>query len=649
MKFLLFLMVLPLAIFGVLPCTESAIDTALEMSLSSAQEELDRFLAVPLASRNFDNTVRVFDHLKGRLIEASMNFESVVQIHPEKKIRNHAEKAYQKLNETILQILSDHPEIYDACLAVETGRLSEEERYYLTELLSDFRLQGMELGGEERTIFKNTQNEIMSLCTQFERQIAENLPVLYASQEDLAGLEDDWISSKKQNDGRYRLECDLPTYTAVMTNCTVRETRVQMYEQFFNRAYPENEETLKRLIAKRESLAKQLGFSSFSSFSLSSQMVQSPERAEDFLQKVRVGAAKKAASEIAELKLDQLERYDQFFMANEFKKKHFSVDQSKVAEYFPMEKTIEGLMHVYEQFFGLSIREVSHDIPIPDMRALELREQNGNLLGIIYLDLFPREGKTSHSGIHFPLRYAYASPNEPPHEAVSLIIGNFTKPTENRPSLMMHQEVITFFHEFGHAIHNMLGRSQFLCGCGTRVKWDFVELPSQLLEEWMWDPEILKLVSSHYITKEPLPDALIENMVKARFFGIGLAIQRACFLSEFGLALFNEGEVQDPSQLMAEVWKQEVPQIALPANDHFYASWWHLTGYGPRYYGYLWSQVFAVDLFEEIRKEGLLNPAVGRKYTQTIIGKGGSRDPNELLFDFLERAPILEPFFNRLR
>ena len=212
---------------------------------------------------------------------------------------------------------------------------------------------------------------------------------------------------------------------------------------------------------------------------------------------------------------------------------------------------------------------------------------------------------------------------------------------------MTHQEATTFFHEFGHAIHNVLGRSSFWSFCGTRVKRDFVELPSQLLERWMLDPAILKLISSHYATGAPLSDELIKNMKQAKAFQLGTFLQRQCYLSELSLALFEEGESKDPTKLARQIWAREIPRSFCPPNYHGHASFFHLSGYGPRYYSYLWSQVFALDIFEKIEKEGLLNPKIGTRYAREILSFGGGKDPNRLLVDFLGREPSVEPFFKR--
>jgi thimet oligopeptidase len=269
-------------------------------------------------------------------------------------------------------------------------------------------------------------------------------------------------------------------------------------------------------------------------------------------------------------------------------------------------------------------------------------------MGVILLDLFPRAGKASHVGMCCELIPLWAPLDATVYPGSALIVGNFTKPTSERPSLMTHSEATTFFHEFGHAIHHLLGQSSFMSFCGCNVKTDFVEVPSILLEEWMWDAEILKKVSNHYVTGEPLSDEMIQNMIAARQFGMGGNMERLCFLSLLSLALFEDnGEIQ-PTAFAQEIWKRESPHVACREQYHILTSWWHVPEYGPKYYAYLWSRALAADLFEKIKQGGLLNPEMGRAYVETILSKGGSRDPYQLLSDFLGRKPTLDAFFKQL-
>jgi len=227
-------------------------------------------------------------------------------------------------------------------------------------------------------------------------------------------------------------------------------------------------------------------------------------------------------------------------------------------------------------------------------------------------------------------------------------MANFPKATADKPALFTRNDVSTFFHEFGHALHAMLGRTALAGQAGTSVKRDFVELPSQMLEEWLWDRQILKMVSGHYKTGEPLSDELIDTILKLKTFDTGNFVQRQVMLSAIALNYYLPGADKDLYAILYDMSSTYRPQFARHHEDHFYASWGHLTGYAAGYYGYLWSRVFAQDIFEQIKHYGLLDHTIGKKYIDTIIGRGGSADPNQLLYDFLGREPSSDAFFKDL-
>ena len=313
-----------------------------------------------------------------------------------------------------------------------------------------------------------------------------------------------------------------------------------------------------------------------------------------------------------------------------------------------MEKTIKGLLSIYEQFLGLRLKQVDVDgLWHDEVRTLAVYDKKSNaLLGYILLDLHPRPFKFSHAcaGSIVPS----TTHDGKPTIQVSVVLANFPKGQGGQPSLLKPSDVRTFFHEFGHAIHYILGRQELASMAGANVKRDFVEMPSQMLEEWLWDNEILKMVSGHHKTGESLPDELIDTMIAVKNIAEGAAIQRQISLGTLSLNCFKDGAHKDVHKLVKESQQKCCPHIAFEPKAHMYAAFGHLTGYGARYYGYLWSKVFALDLFNEIKKHGLLDPVIGKRYRELVIGRGGSKDPNELLKDFLGREPNSDAFFKDL-
>ncbi|MES2121559.1 MAG: M3 family metallopeptidase [Chlamydiota bacterium] len=646
-----------------LPFSESAIDKLVDERTGDFERKVEEFLVIPEEKRTFDNTIRSWDFLNGEMVEAMQCLVTLSEVYPEKRLRDCAAQAFLKLEQTFQNTLVDHPEIDAACRMVQknTGSLAEEEQYFLEHLLAQFRKEGLHLQEEQRSLFFQLSAEISHLASEFRRNIAEDGTCLFVPREELIGLEDDWIESHEQNaEGAYRLSCDIPTLNAVLTQCSVEKTRKAMHVLFCNRAYPKNEEVIVQLIAKRDALAQLLGFSSCAAHEISGLMALSPEGVEAFLKEIKEAVAAKAELEFKRVTEElpesvvltssgQLHRYDESYAFNAYCKKHFSIDEQMVAEYFPTDQTIEGLIGIYEQFFNLAISEVPHTLPIPDVRALEIRSRSDQLLGIVFLDLFTREGKCGHSGVCYPMVAAFSPEGGPHYPAVTYVICNISRPLEGRPSLMRHGEVSTFFHEFGHAIHSVLARQQFYSFCGLMgVACDFVEVPSMLLEKWVLDPTILKMISSHHLTQEPLPEEWIHNLITSHHFGRAMQLEKDCLFSELSLAFFAEGAEKNPTQLLHQLWERGLPRSSIGEYNHMHTSWWHVSGYGAKYYSYRWSEALACSLFEKIREGGLLNSEVGTLYVRDILSKGGSRDPALMVTDFLGMEPTLEPFFAEL-
>jgi thimet oligopeptidase len=445
-----------------------------------------------------------------------------------------------------------------------------------------------------------------------------------------------------------------------MSTCTVAETRKKMLLSFNNRAYPANKAILELMIKKRDELASILGFKSFADYELNSQMAKQVDVVDRFIGKLLEDFKTQIEKEFSEMTKNlpegvelteegKLQAHDFSFASHAYKREKFFLDEEKISEYFPLDKTIQGLQSIYEKFFNLNIQEVSESaLWHPDVRLLQIESKDQKeLLGYLILDLFPRENKYAHACCA-SLVFAYTE-KETFYPAACLIVTNFPKKTEAHPSLLSLDQVKTLFHEFGHALHNILGRSDMMMTCGTQVKTDFVELPSQLLEEWLSDSDILRELSCHYLTKKPLPDEEIAKVLKAKHCDSALWLQKQCFLSALALEYFKEGKEKDVDGILSTLRSKMLYQYAYDGQDHFAHSFAHLDGYGSKYYGYLWSRVFAADVFAEIKKMGLLNPCAGALYREKILGKGGSADPNSMLQDFLGREPTSNFFIQNLR
>lgn len=631
--------------------------------IQEAQDDVTKIIQIPGEARTFENTAKALDEIEGlsnAVLHAYIS-EILEMTSPDAVIRKAAHEALVKIQDFFVDYVSNNRDLYNAFKAYAEGnakkeKLAADQLYYIKKTMEDFKRNGLNLPEDKLQAVKNLKKELAELELQFGKNISEDNRTVIVAKEGLAGIEEDFLEGlKKTDDGRYILGMDYPTILNVFQNCSVEKTRKEVQEAFENRAYPLNDKILRDVIAKRDQLAHLLGFSSYAALDLDDQMVGSIERAESFIHALMEKAHVKEKQEFDQVVADlpegvtlsadgKLKPWDGAYVKNYYKKKHFNIDEQMIAEYFPMEKTVKGLLGIYEQFLSLKFKEIGaagtwHE----DVTLIEMHDARTNtLLGYLLLDLYPRANKYSHAchvtTIPSTLKNGCANP------AVSVVIANFPKSNAQKPSLLKRSDVSTFFHEFGHAVHALLGRTHLASFSGTHVKRDFVELPSQMLEEWLFDKEILKRVSSHYKTGSPLPDELIDRIIAIKSYSTGGFLQGQLFNSLLALDLFKEGENKNPYEIAKDLYVRYKKNSAFNENGHSYASFGHLTGYGPKYYGYMWSKVFALDVFAEIKKQGLLNPEMGAKYVMHVIGKGGSEDPNELLKNFLGREPNQNAF-----
>ena len=651
-------------IVALFPKTVAEIKQVVILAKERATKEVQEIIDVPNEYRSFENTAGALDQVGFNFSVPASTISALTLVSSDDAVRNYANQAKVELSQFAVDTFGQNIALYEAFKAYVEGNakkesLTDEQNYFLKETMDDFKRAGLHLSKEKRDTIKQLLKELATLSTEFSNNISTDNRFITVTREQLAGLEQDFIDNlEKTKDGKYILKTDYPTYFPVMEHATDAQTRKDMYRVFSDRAYPKNIEVLNKIIALRDELAKTIGYKSFAEKNIDGEMAKNPERVRSFINGLIDKSTTKMQQEFDLLKTDlplsvqlvdgKFQPYDLAFANATYKKKHFNLDDREVAKYFPMEKTIKGLLNIYEQFMDIDLKESSiSGLWDPEVKLIEVYKKGSDqLLGYLLLDLFPRPNKYTHAceGTVIPA----VQKKDEFIPAVAIVIANFTKPTPIKPSLLDLDQVRTFFHEFGHAIHTILGATNLASLSGTSVKTDFVEMPSQMLEEWLWDTAILKGLSSHYQTGEPLPDNLIETITELKNFSSGNWILRQALFSLMSLDYYGPGPQKDILSLMNELKQKIMPQIQLDLENHMPASFGHLTCYGAKYYGYLWSKVFALDLFDHIKKYGLLNPEIGKQYVNKVIGKGGSKDPDELLKDFLGREPNADAFFRDL-
>jgi thimet oligopeptidase len=652
------------SIIRLFPKTADELKARTALLKKQMEAHLAAIIAIPADERTFEKTMRPLDELIGGYY--SQEREAIIvmgYVSPDTALRQASQDAAVQLGQFMLARFKQNSDVYRACKEYVEGnknkeKLSDEQNYFINDLMRSFIRSGLDLPEEQRDKVSELEQALIKTMSDFSCAIADDQTKVLLKHNELAGVDEDLIAAlPRQDDDTYAVGLDYPTYFAVIKHCTNAKTREKMYIAFRNRACPQNIRVLEEIVAQRDELAHLLGYTSYAAYSLAEEMVGSVDRADNFLQDLVTRADRKAKEEYALLVKElpegvelatsgKIQQWDKAFVKERYKEKHFNLDERKVSEYFPTEQTIQGLLEIYAQFFSLEFKDIPAALWDADARMIEIiHVPTDTLLGYCILDLHPRSNKFSHA-CHMSIIRANKNPASP--ASVSVVIANFPKATASKPSLLTLKDVRTFFHEFGHEVHAMFGRTEIKALAGTSTKMDFVELPSQMLEEWLWDKEILKNLSSHYQTGSKSPDALLDTVIALKNFDIGDFILQQSFQSRLSLDYHKEDRNKNTTEILHRLCKDIISTTECCSEDHMQASFGHLTEYGPRYYGYLWSQVFAKDVFDQIKKEGLLNPVVGARYVGAVLSKGGSKDPNDLLKDFLGREPNSDAFFRDL-
>lgn len=644
-------------------CDAPCLEKRLELSKARVEKVLETIYAIPDDERSFENTVVPFDDA----IEDFARIAGLAQIFAftstDEKMRETAHNVMIQGEKLALDLFELNAQWFKAFRGYYEGNfrtefLNNEQRFVVEEFFKIGRRAGLLLSPEKQQELKKLKEELSQVSLAFDKAINEEMTDVLVDRKALEGLSDDFIASLQRSGDKYILHPDMPTYLQVLENCSVSATRKAMFEAYANHGYPSNEPRIHTIIKLRDTIAKLLGYPSYADFDLEDTMATSVEKVSTFLKDFSQRLNAKVAQEMRCLKQDLpagvkiradglLEPWDLAYTKAQYKKKHFQLDEAAIAEYFPVDTTLERLLAVYASFLGVTFEKLPKQSWVwdPDVDVVAVKKE-GRTLGYIIFDLYPRPNKYAHACAS-PVVSPRWLPGGELQPAVTGVIANFPRATAEKPALLQRIDVTTFFHEFGHAMHSIIAARSLARTSGfTSVKGDFIELPSQMFEEWLWDTEILQKVSQHYKTGKPLPIELIRCMQENKNFESGDVEQRQLFFTDFSLQIFGPGAHKDLEALKKRLWKAHRPFLAYPANAHLEASMGHLTGYGAKYYGYLWSRVLGIDVFEMIKQQkGLLNPEIGSRYAKIILARAGSQNPEGLLVEFLGREPSSDAFF----
>ena len=647
---------------GVLHFNYKAEDLAPAEAAARAQLEKDlaALIAIPAQERTFENTILGYEKAFDKYGDALGQSGFLTYVSTDKNFRDTATELQMQISQYMVDVATRR-DVYKAIREYTDTNptLGPVESKLVKEMLIGFKNSGLDLSDEDLETFKKLNKEKSGYIINFDKNIREYQDPLPVTKEQLKGLGEDYIEKlAKDENGHYLVTLDYPDYVPFMLNADDEDARKALEFKYNRRGGKENVELLEKTLTLRRQIAHLLGYKTHADLKLENRMAKNPQTVEKFLKDLQKKLTPLARQEDKELiayknektgkKYRTIYPWESGYWSNKYRKENLDLDSEKIKEYFPSQVVIDGMLALFGNLFGITFEPT--DIPVwhPDVKAFEIKDkQTKNTLAYFYMDLYPREGKYKHAAC-FDLVNGEEKEDGTYQKPFVAIVANMNKPSKDTPSLLKHSEVETLFHEFGHVLHNALTTSKYGAFAGANTSWDFVEAPSQLLERWAWNPTVLKQISRHYKTGEPLPDDLIDRMIKAKNFGAGGAYLRQNFFAQYDMTLHTAPKTVDTTKTYYDLTKK-IRHLPLTKNTYPQASFGHIMGgYDAGYYGYLWSEVIAEDFFSEFEKYGIFNPQIGLKYRREILEKGGTLEETELVKNFLGREVDNTPFLKSI-
>jgi Zn-dependent oligopeptidase len=627
-----------------------------------AESTLEGIASLPAASRTFDNTPWALDRALFDLSDQTASDTFLEQVAVSSATRDAANECDVLLAQFDVDVYS-RADLYRAMkdYAAKNPPLKGEDARLLDKTLLDFRRSGLERPALVREEVAGIRRTLAKLEADFGKNISESRDEALMTRSQLDGVPESLLEKLRRDGDKYRVGLDYPTYFPVMENALDPGTRRLLEAKFDDRAARLNLPIFREALRLRLKAARLLGYATHADYATEENMAKNPRTINAFLERLR-GKLKPLGQDELEVLLafkramegrgsdGVLHAWDWRYYDNLLHKTKYAVDQEKVREYFPADLVIERLLDVYQKLLSVRFRRIPHAVSWhPDAELYEITDASGGApIGYFYMDLFPREGKYSHAAA-FNLVTARLLTDGTYQKPVSAIVANFDEPSGGRPSLLNHDEVETIFHEFGHIMHQTLTKAKYGRFSGSNVARDFVEAPSQMLENFVWDPSVLSSLSGHYKDRsKKLPKELLDKMLAARNADVALVNLRQLLFGIVDMAYHGPRPPSDTTKLYARV-ARDVSLIPMTEGTHPEASFGHLMGgYDAGYYGYLWSKVYAQDMFSVFKAAGVMSPMVGRRYREEILERGSSRDEMDSLKAFLGREPSEDAFMESI-
>jgi oligopeptidase A len=651
--------------------TPAHVVPAIRWALAEAERELEELLAFP-GERNWENTVGRLEEIGERLARVIRPVSHLTGVLSSPELRAAYEEVLPEytafyarlpLDPRLWQMLRDYAATDDA------RALTGIRARHLEKTLLSFRRAGADLPPEQKARVEAIKIELSRLLTEYSNHVLDSTnawELVVSDPADVAGLPASSLrqaraSAASRGVEGWRFTLHLPSWQPFMQYAERRELRQAMHAAYMNRASSaphDNRPIIVQVLALRRELARLLGYADWADFQLEESMARTGARALRFEQDLEARTRPYWEREIAELEafareqlgIERLEAWDLAFAVERMRLARYDLDAETLRPYFPLHRVLEGLFEISRRLFGVSIRRVeAEEVWHPEVEMWEFRDPEGELLGHFYTDWHPRESKRAGAWMNGLIVGGPRDYGWEPH--LALMVANLSPPEQGRPALLAHREVETIFHEFGHNLHHLLSRVEIPSLGATQVPADWVELPSQLMENWTWERPALDLFARHWETGEPIPEELYAKMKAARTFMAASAQMRQLSFGSVDLDLhigFDPASGEDPMERARRVLGRFSPRPEF-ADDHFIASFSHIFsgGYSAGYYSYLWSEVLDADAFTRFERAGLFDRATGQAFVDAVLSRGDDTDPDELFREFMGRDPDPEALLRR--
>ena len=643
----------------------NAVRDSVKQTIAAGNKALDAIAAIDPAKATFKNSVRALDDIGYDISLTDNRLQVIKETSPNAALRETATDSLKELEEWMVG-LEYREDVYRVIKAFADGKpkLKGEDAKLLYETMRDFRRAGLELPKPERDEVEKMRKELSRLTTDYLSNITKAEKPVKFSKTDLEGVPATFLEQVKTGEDEYTVMANVTwQYIMVMDNARREETRKKLLIEHDNLARADNLPLLYKILPLRDDIAKKLGYKSWADYQTEVKMVKNATTAIDFLERLKTGLQPKFDDELAEFRKikvketansnAQIQIWDWRYFSNQLKKAKYDIDAEQLRVYFPYQRVVDGMFSIYQRIFGLRFERVEAPYKwVDDLQLYAVSDAHSDEpLGLFYLDMFPREGKYNHFA-QFGLIGGKLLPEGTYQRPTVALICNFPSASKDRPSLLSHSDVEILFHEFGHAMHSILTRAKYSRFSGTSVPRDFVEAPSQMLENWVWDKKVLDSFAADY--RDPskkIPADILAKLKEARLATEGTRYRRQL---SFGLTdLMLHTQIHDNNAKEAlPLSNRTLSDVFLPLapDTAFVAYFGHLMGYDAGYYGYAWADAIAADMatvFEQA-PDGYFDRAAGMRLRREIYEPGDSRDVNISIEKFLGRERSLEPFLKKI-